>query len=156
MDKKEKKKEKRDESAQIDKEPEELKEKIHDFEDKYKRALADYQNLEKRVGDQRIELIRGANRDLLLRLLPVLDTLMLASVHTEDQGVKVTVQQFIDTLKNEGVERIETKGVQFDPTTMEAIATGDGKDGEVLEELRTGFMINGKLLRPVQVKVGKS
>ncbi len=57
-----------------------------------------------------------------------------------------------DTL---GVAKIETVGKKFDPNTMEAIATDTGEEGIVLEDLRVGFIMNYKLLRPAQVKVGK-
>ena len=132
-----------------------LKKQISEFENKYKRALADYQNLEKRVGEQRRELIQSANKQLLLTLLPVLDTLHMASQHSEDQGLQLTIRQFIDTLKDEGVTKIETIGKQFDPYTMEAVATGEGDEGKVIEELRAGYMLFDKVLRAAQVKVGK-
>src|SRR5664279_1867877 len=81
------------------KEIKELNQKVEEFETKYKRALADYQNLEKRVADQRLDLIKGANKDLLLRLLPILDTLVLANQHVENDGLQVSINQFLDTLK---------------------------------------------------------
>src|SRR5438034_10659982 len=56
------------------KEIEDLKQQVEEIDGKYKRALADYQNLQKRVIDERVELIKSANKELLLRLLPVLDT----------------------------------------------------------------------------------
>lgn len=133
----------------------ELRQRAEECENKYKRALADYQNLQKRVDEEKRDWVRAANRELLLRLLPVLDTLLLAQKHGEDQGVKVSVAQFFDTLKAEGVTRIKTEGEDFDPMLMEAVTTGEGEDGKVLEEMRVGYMIYDKLLRPAQVKVGK-
>lgn len=129
---------------------------VVELENKYKRALADYQNLEKRVREDRVGLIKMANRELLLRLLPVLDTLLLATEHSEDQSLKVSVQQFMDALKEEGVVRVETVGKEFDPTVMEAVGTEEGKDGIVIKEARSGYMMNDSLLRPAQVIVGKS
>lgn len=124
-------------------------------ESQYKRALADYQNLQKRSLTDRQELIRTANRDLLLRILTVLDTLILAYQHIQDTNIKVSIQQFLDVLKSEGVTRIETIGKKFDPNLMEAIATGEGKDGTVIVENRAGFLLNETLLRAAQVTVGK-
>ena len=135
---------------------EELLQKLEECENKFKRALADYQNLEKRVREERVGLIRMANKELLLRLLPILDTLFLAQQHSEDQSLKVSVQQFLDALKDEGVKRIETKSKEFDPEVMEAVGTGEGKEGVVLQETRAGFIIHDQLLRPAQVIVGKS
>ena len=134
---------------------EKLKQQVGDFENNYKRALADYQNLQKRVQEEKSEWIRSSNRELLLRILTVLDTLILAYQHTQDKNVQVSVQQFIDVLKSEGVTKIETVGKKFDPNTMEAIATDTGEEGKVLEELRVGFMLHDKLLRAAQVKVGE-
>lgn len=132
-----------------------LREELEVAENKYRRALADYQNLQKRTQEDRLQWIAGANRDLLLRIMTVLDTLMLAQQHMQDKNLAVSIQQFLDVLKSEGVTRIETVGKKFDPHLMEAIATGEGKEGEVLEELRVGFLLHDKLLRAAQVKVGK-
>ncbi len=137
-----------------DSEKEALVQKIEEFETKYKRALADYQNLEKRVSEQRVELIRGANKDLLLRLLPVLDTLMLAQQHSEDKTIEISISHFLDILKSEGVTRITAVGQEFDPLLMEAISTVEGDEGKVINEVRAGFLLNEKLLRAAQVTVG--
>ncbi len=129
---------------------------LADLEHKYKRALADYQNLEKRVREDRSDLIRMANRELLTRILPVLDTLFLAQKHSDDQSFKVSAQQFLDALKDEGVTLIDTSDQEFDPEKMEAVSTEDGEEGKVLSEVRAGFLLNGQLLRAAQVIVGKS
>jgi len=136
---------------------EELKKKVEEFENKYKRVLADYQNLEKRVLVERKEWILKANKDLLLRLLPVLDTLILAekNIKVGDEGLSLGIKQFQDLLKNENVERIETLGKNFDPNLMECIETVDGEEGIVIEEIRAGYMLYDKVLRAAQVKVGK-
>jgi len=143
------------EGEEVIDELEEVKAQIEEAENKYKRALADYQNLQKRVQDEKSEWIRSANKELLLRILTVLDTLILAYQHTQDKNVEVSIQQFLDVLKAEGVTKIETVGKKFDPNLMEAIATDVGEDGSVLEELRIGFLLYDKLLRAAQVKVGK-
>ena len=137
------------------KEVEDLKQKAEEFENKYKRAIADYQNLDKRVAEERKELILRSNKELLLRLLPVLDTLMLVEQHSEDEGIRLTVQQFLDILKLEGVERIETKDKVFDPELMECISTIEGEENKVIEELRVGYKIYDKILRVAQVRVGE-
>lgn len=132
----------------------ELAEQLKEAEEKYKRALADYQNLEKRVGEDRGEWIRQANKDLLLRILPILDTLMLALKHSEDKSLGISTQQFLAILKSEGVVKIETLGKAFDAETMEAIGSAEGKEGHVVDEARAGFMLHDRLLRPAQVIVG--
>lgn len=128
--------------------------KCEEYEARYKRALADYQNLEKRTREERGEWIRSSGRDILLRLLPVLDTLSLANKHIEDEGIKVTLKQFVDVLNVEGVVKIETSGKKFDPHIMEAVEQVDEGDN-VVEEVREGYMLHDRLLRPAQVRVGK-
>jgi len=146
--------EKIEEEKNGDKEIEELKQKLEQFDNNYKRALADYQNLQKRVSDERRSLILSANRELLLRILSVLDTLVLANQHVENEGLKVAINQFLDVLKSEGVTKIDSVGQEF--ATMEAIATEPGEEGKVIEEIRTGYLLNDKLLRAAQVKVGSA
>ena len=130
--------------------------KLEEAINNWKRAVADYQNLEKRVAQERRSWIKQANKELILRLLPVLDTLILASRHVEDEGLKLSMKQFLDVLKNEGVEKIETEGQMFNPELMECVEVGLGKEGEVLEELGVGFLLDGSVLRPARVKVGKA
>ncbi len=154
MKKKEKKEDKKDE----------LKQKYEELENLLKRTLADYQNLEKRVAEDREQWLKTANKQLLLRLLPALDGLMLAEKHTKDQGVALSIKAMMDSLKAEGVEKIEVIGKDFDPNIMECVqvveghpsaSSGQGGEGKVVEELRTGFTLYGKVLRPTQVIVAK-
>ena len=135
-----------------------LKEEIEELENQNKRVLADYRNLENRVGNERGEWMLKANKQLLLNLLPVLDTLMLAVKHSQDkdQNLALSIQQFLDILKKEGVVKIETLGKSFDPNLMEGIQTVEGEDGKVIEEVRAGYMLYDKVLRPAQVKVGSA
>lgn len=133
----------------------ELETRVGELENQVKRVLADYQNLEKRNREERVRWIETANKELILRLLPVLDTLSLASIHSKDQGLSVSLQQFLNVLKDEGITKIETNGKQFDPITMECIATEPGEENKVLEELRAGFQQGDIIIRPAQVKVGK-
>ena len=137
---------------------EEIKEdnELENLENQLKRALADYQNLEKRIHEEKSSWIKTANKELLLRLIPGLDSLILAEKHTQDEGVKISIKHFLDILEQEGVKQIETKGKDFDPNLMEAVSAIEGEDGKVLEELRAGYVLNGQTLRPAQVIVGKN
>jgi molecular chaperone GrpE len=121
-------------------EPEENTE-LSNLENQLKRALADYQNLEKRIASEKSSWILASNKNLLLRLLPGLDSLLLAEKHTQEA---------------EGVKKIETVGRTFDPNLMEAITTQEGEEGKILEEVRAGYMLYDSVLRPAQVIVGKS
>lgn len=132
-----------------------LKQKIEELENQVKRIFADYQNLEKRVATERREWLIKANKDLILKLLPALDFLLLSSKHIEDKGLKLSIQKFFDILSQEGVEKIETVDKEFDPNLMEGIKTAIGEDNKVVEELRPGFKMGEQVLRPAQVAVGK-
>ena len=160
MDKKKKKTEEENIEEVLNEEIDEnftnISQEKEELESKYKRALADYQNLEKRMHEQKRHWIMGANRDLLLRFLPVVDTLKLASEHSDDQALKVSLQQFEDVLKSENVIKIETVGKNFDPERMECITTESGEEGKVIKEVRAGYMLGDFLLRPSQVIVGES
>ena len=134
----------------------ESKQQIENLENQLKRTLADYQNLEKRVAEEKSSWIKLANKQLLQRTLPVLDTLMLAQKHIQDEGLNISVQQFLDVLRAEGIERIQTEGQSFDPNTMEAVEKVEGEEGKVVEETRPGYTLHGQVLRPAQVKVAGS
>lgn len=127
-----------------------------EWKGKYFRALADYQNLEKRIQAQRGEDTKFAARNLIVKLLPVLDTLEKAEQIISDQGLKLAVKQFRDVLIGEGVERIQVIGMKFDPHLMECVEVVESeKEDKVIEEVRAGYTILGKVARVAQVKVGK-
>jgi molecular chaperone GrpE len=132
-----------------------LKQKNEELENQVKRIFADYQNLEKRAMNERREWLIKANKDLILRLLPALDFLLLSGKHIEDEGLKLSIQKFFDILREEGVEKIEAVGKEFDPNTMEGIQTVAGEENKVIDEVRAGFRMGDQVLRPVQVTVGK-
>lgn len=129
---------------------------LSSLENQLKRALADYQNLEKRIAEEKSSWIKTANKDLLLKLLPGLDSLLLAEKHTQDEGVRISIKHFLDTLEQDGVKKIETVGKDFDPNSMEAIGTTEGENGKVIEEARIGYTLFGNILRPAQVIVGSA
>lgn len=132
------------------------KEEIEKWKNKYLRALADYQNLEKRVIETRNNDIKFAAKNLILKLLPVLDVLIHAAKMLQDQGLQLALKQFNDVLKSEQVEKIEVSGKKFDPQTMECIEIVENlKDDEVVEEIRGGYTMWGQVIRVAQVKVGK-
>lgn len=153
----EKQDEKHEQEKKENKEVEELKKRAEELDNKYKRALADYQNLEKRAREERNEWILRSNKDLLLHLLPVLDTLILAKKHikVQDEGLDLSIRQFQDLLKREAVEKIEAVGKEFDPKLMQCVDTIEGEEGKILEEVCAGYMLHDQVLRVALVKVGK-
>lgn len=131
-----------------------LEQEVESLTDQLKRAIADYRNLERRNSEEKSEDIKFANRSLIESLLPAFDTLILAGKYTEDQNVKLTIVRILEILKDNGIEKVETNGAKYNADTMEAIEIVEGEEGMVVEELRPGFILKGKLIRPSQVKVG--
>lgn len=133
---------------------EQLEKANEGLDDQLKRAVADYRNLERRSIEERTEAIKFANKNLIESLLPAFDTLILAGKYTEDENVKLTISRVLEILKENGIEKIETNNAKYNADTMEATEVVGGEKEAVIEEVRPGFMINGKLIRPAQVKVG--
>lgn len=129
-------------------------EKIKDLDEQLKRAVADYRNLERRSSEERIEAIKFANKHLIEALLPAFDTLFLAGKYTTDESVNLTIRRILEILKENGIEKVATENVQYNAESMEGVEVVPGEKDKVMEEVRPGFAIYGKLIRPAQVKVG--
>ena len=142
---------------------EQLQNRVSELENQLKRAVADYQNLEKRVSEGRSELTSFMGAELVKRLLPVLDHLeqSLSGMSEEEKqsgwakGVELAVKEFKSVLQSEGLDEIVADG-QFDPALHEAVDTRDGVDNTILEVVRKGYNLNGKVIRPAGVVVGRS
>ncbi len=142
----------------LDQAGEENKQEEEPWEHKYKRALADYQNLLKQNAKEREEFIKYAVSDFLQDILPVYDHLKMSLIGLNDeenknawvQGVKHVLKQFKDVLEARGIEEIKTVGANFDHNTMEAI---DGTGEKVKQEVMPGYKLNGKVIRPAKVIV---
>ena len=128
------------------------------WEHKYKRALADYQNLLKQQAKEKDEFIKYALSDFLHDILPVYDYLKMSlqGLNEEEnnnswvEGVRHVLKQFRDVLVARGVEEIKTVGEDFDHDIMEAI---DGRGEKVKQEVSPGYKLNGRLLRAAKVIV---
>ena len=139
-----------------DVEIEKSKKEIEELTNKWKRAVADYQNLEKRVMAEKAEFIRFSSKNLIEKLLGIIDDLEKAQNHLQDEGLGLTLKKIAELLKNEGVEKIDTKGKDFDISKMEAVAQVDGEtDNKVMEETRSGYLMHGSVIRPAQVTVSR-
>jgi len=128
---------------------------INDLTNKWKRALADYQNLEKRVEQEKNDFVKFCNASLIDKLLAVLDDLEKAERHLKNQGLTMTVGQFRKVLETEGIEEIKTKKEKFDPEKMDCVEIIKGQKNIVMETTLKGYLLNGRVLRPAKVKVGK-
>lgn len=132
-----------------------LRQQVADLEAKWKRAVADYRNLERRVNDQQQAVVKFANAMLIERLLTIIDDLERANEHLKDEGLRLIIERFKDILKSEGVEPIEVQGKEFNPQVMECAEMVEGAKNQVVKVVLTGYTLNGKALRPAKVLVGK-
>ncbi len=127
-----------------------------DFKALYQRALADYQNLERRVESDKADVRRFASAIVILKFLEILDNLEKAQKHLSDPGLDLVIKQFNDILTSEGVAKMDVEGEVFDPHLHEAVEVGEGgKPNTVLEEIGKGYTVGDKVLRVAKVKVSQ-
>ena len=134
----------------------ELLEKIASLEDRLARSLADYSNLEKRIESQRQLFVTLATTSIISQMVDVLDNFNLAQNHLKDQGLQMAIDKFNSVLKTEGLEEINPINLEFDPQSMECIEVVDGHENFVVEVKKLGYKLNGHVIRPAQVSVGKT
>ena len=143
----------------------ELESKIAELTSGWQRTQADFLNYKKQAADERLKLISSAGADIALQLLPVLDHFQLAAKHlpkeleTDNwtQGIKQIEKQFENILFDNGLERIESIGQEFNPQIHEAVEEIESEKpaGTVVEEILSGYRYAGEVLRPAKVKVAK-
>ena len=129
-----------------------------ELNEKYLRALADYQNLLRQVEKDKSEFYQFALTDFLHDLLPVYDHLKLAVTGLSDTeaqspwvaGVHHVLKQFKDLLEQKGVTEIAVLGEKFNPECMEAIS---GQGETVEKEVKAGYRLKGKVIIPAKVIV---
>ena len=125
---------------------------------------ADFENYRKRMEKEIHEAAQISNEKLIINLLDVLDELELAlrsGRETENKqaildGVEMTLKKLTSTLEQEGLTRIESVGEPFNPAfheIMTEISTKEHDENVVVEEVRAGYMLGGKVIRPTIVKV---
>ena len=138
-----------------------------EYLDGWQRARAEFANYKKRVEAEREELRRASNETLLLKLLPVVDDFERASQTLPEEladnpwvnGVTMILRKLHMILESENVSPIEAIGKSFDPQRHEAIVreeTREHPDGYVIEEIRRGYRLGERVLRPSLVKVASN
>lgn len=125
------------------------------MEGKYKRVLADYQNLERQVRQDQQRFMKVATQMFVEQMLVPFDHLLMAAKHIQDKGLGMVIGQFKQLFESQGLKEIDALGKSFDATTMEAIETREGEEGMVLEISQPGYELNGVVIRPAKVVVGK-
>lgn len=135
---------------------EELERAVKDWEERCKRALADYQNLERRTQEEKEKLVKSASEALIIKFLPVLDNLVKAAQHLNDEGLNLALRELREILAKEGLGKIEVLGRDFNPGEMEVVDTVKGEEeNKVKKEFRCGYKLQGRVIRPAQVQVVK-
>ena len=156
----------KEEIEELRKELEEKEKEAKENHDRLLRVAADLDNYKKRAAREKEEWVKFANEDLLKAVLPFVDNLERAVSHSEKatdiqslvDGVKLTIQQLFQTLKQFGVSRFESVGKPFDPAVHEAmlvVETDKEKPHHVIQEFQKGYLLNDRLLRPATVSVSK-
>ncbi len=137
-----------------------LKEREDELQGKYTRLAADYDNFRKRTQRQHQDIVTRANENIICALLPVLDNFGLALATIDDpsihRGMEMIYSQLLGVLEKEGLAAIPAEGCSFDPAVHEAVARVERQECEeniIIEEIRKGYSLGGKVLRPAMVQV---
>lgn len=151
----------------VQKELDEANEKVAMLEDRYLRQIAEFDNYRKRTMKEKAELIKNGGERTIEAILPVLDDFERAlSNMAKDEnaaeamkGVELIYNKFIGILKQNGLQKIETEGADFDTDYHEAIAMvpafEESQKGKVLDCIQSGYMLNDKVIRHAKVAVGE-
>ncbi len=141
----------------------ELKAKIKELEDGWKRTQADFENYRKRSEAERGEILNLMKADFIAKITPVLDNFRRAFLHAPDddfaRGVKQIEKQLEDILVAEGLQKIPAKtGDKFDCNLHEAISCEPNKKipaDHILSEVESGWTFQGQVIKPAKVRVSK-
>jgi molecular chaperone GrpE len=143
----------------------ELESAVAETRDRYLRTAADFDNFKKRARQQQLDTIQHASADLIARLLPALDDLHNALDHKPAgvdeswvKGLELSVRKLEEALGAHGLEPIQAVGEPFDPKLHEAIGyeeSAEHPEDTVTSELRRGYRIRDRVVRPALVKVAR-
>ncbi len=135
-----------------------------DYLETLQRVAAEFDNYRKRVERDQTDTVLRASQRLVESMLPTLDAFDAAlgyetQTPAEEKildGMRGTHAQLMDTLEREGFAAIEAEGHPFDPAVHEAVAGGGNGDLVVSKELRRGYTLQGRVVRPALVMVGEA
>jgi molecular chaperone GrpE len=137
-----------------------------EYLDHLRRLQAEFDNYRKRTIKEQTRAMEVASEPLVQRLLEVLDDFELALMSAEKRpdfdkflhGVELVYAKLLESLRNQGLERIEARGKPFDPERHEALMQSGEGDGEpvVDDVLRQGYTLKGRVIRPAGVRVSRS
>ncbi len=126
----------------------------------WQRAKADFINARREEEENRQEFIKFSEGNLIMELLVLCDSFDNLFKHAKNyEGIVNIYKQLLNILKSRGVEPIEALEKNFNPEEHESIGEirvdNKEKEGKIIEEIRKGYKMNGKIIRPAQVKIGK-
>ncbi len=129
-----------------------MKDEIRELKEQNLRFSADVENMRKRTEDE-INLNRKyASQDIIIKMLPVLDSLE----NSNEESNKIILRQIMEILAKEGLKEINDVGTKFDPSKHEAIGAEDGgQENTIKKVIRKGYFFNDKLIRPEMVIINK-
>ena len=156
---------KKKKDAQLQKQVEELGDKLSEEHDKYVRLYAEFETFRRRSAEEKLALVSSAAADTIKGLLPVLDdcerAMKMLAESSDDaarEGTTLIYNKLFEYLKSRGLTVIEAKGQPFDTDYHEALtqipAPSEDLKGKVVDVYQTGYMLNGKILRYAKVIVG--
>ena len=149
-----------EEITHLNKDNERLQEQVGELKDKYLRLMAEFDNYKKRSLREKIDYIATAGRDTMSAMIPILDDFDRANKNeTFSEGVSLLYQKFQNTLKQKGLQGMDSTAQPFDPELHEAITEiptpDENMKGKVLDTVEKGYFLNEKLIRHAKVVVGK-
>jgi molecular chaperone GrpE len=134
---------------------EKIKVQNEEYLNNWKKERADFMNYKKEEVRRVEEFVRYANEDLILELIDILDNLELGLKHEPTELLKKLSKDFEELLKKYGVERIKIEGENFNPALHEAVEASEVPEARLMEEIRPGYTMHGKVIRPARVKIIK-
>jgi molecular chaperone GrpE len=138
--------------------PEQPKEKqIEELTNLLKRIQADFENYKKRIEKEKQIVIKYAHCDFVKGLLPVLDSFEHALKNTLNEDIKMLHAQLWHLLSSQGLSKINSLHVKFDPCYHEVLmkVVSEQPEDTIIEELQTGYMYKDIVIRPTKVKIAK-
>ncbi len=141
----------------------ELEEKVHSLEDTLLRKIAEFENYKRRTENDQMNLLKYAAESFILKILPVYDDLQRSVNHLNEdnndsvrEGLKLVLNKFTKVFDDQGINKIEAKGEEFDVEYHEALMQQPNNEfpsNTVLEEIETGYVYKDKVIRHAKVVV---
>lgn len=160
----------KEETQEVEEQEDELtkaKKEAEELKDKYLRLYSEFENFRRRTSKEKSDLIKSANEDVLVAMLPVIDDFeraMKSMESSEDinalkEGVDLIYNKLYKTLENKGLKPMESPiGKEFDSEIQEAItqapAPSDDLKGKVIDQIEKGYCLNEKVIRYAKVIIG--